>query len=405
MRRYVYRAMREPGVVISGEIDGDNPQAATSILLSRGYHVLDIVDAQSKGAVHLRETGGLWWRTRKRDVVDFSRDLSTLLRAGLSLSQSLDRIRTRSAKPVWAMITGGIQARLEDGLTFSNALRAYPAVFDEMYVNLIGSGEEAGNLVEVLERLAQVGEHRLELQSRVKLALVYPGAMLLMGLITVTLLMVLVVPIFVDVFRQAGQELPWPTLILITISEFVGGWWWALLGGVVAGLYPAGLFVKSPAGREVLGFVSLRLPLFGKLIRQMQVSAFARTLGVLIGNGITVLSAMGITAKTLSNTQYQNAVRGMVPAIREGSGLGKLLAASPLFPAAAADTIVIGEESGALSERLLQLADENERDVERQLKVLMALLEPGMIVFVGALVGFIVLAVILPVFDLGGTVQ
>jgi type II secretory pathway component PulF len=245
----------------------------------------------------------------------------------------------------------------------------------------------------------------MELQGRVKMALVYPCAMLAVGFATVVLLVTLVVPMFVKVFQESGQTLPLPTRMLVVISDFVAAWWWAILPGLGVAIFSLARYISSPSGKALMSRVLIRLPLFGGVFRKTEIASFGRTLGILLGNGIPIMQALQVTSTTLKNLVYGEAIMQMGPPIRDGASLSKTFEKHPLFPPVVADMISVGEESGMLSEKLIQLADEYEREVERELKVVMTLLEPLMILLVGVVVGFIVMAIILPVFALGDTLQ
>jgi len=406
MATFVYEAMREPGEVIKGELDAEDANAAASSLVARGYHVIRVNDANALAGRRVRLRLGIWGGLKRRDLVRFTRDTASLLRAGLPLSQALVTLRNRAAaKSAWRAVLGGLRARLEDGQTFSQALAAYPSIFDAMYVNLVRAGEESGKLIEVLTRLSDLGEKRDEIQARVKMALVYPAVMLVVGFVTVFVMVSFVVPMFMDVFQETGQTLPLITRMLVAISHFMAQWWPAVLGGVCGAVFVAGRYIKTRAGRRQADALLLNSPLIGRVMRQYEIGAFARTLGTLLGSGIPVVSALNITASTLRNTRYSEAVRQMAVEVREGGLVSASVAACPLFPESVANVLGVGEQTGDLAGACHQLADENERDIDREVKVMMTLMEPLMIVLMGLVVGFIVIAMLLPIFSLGDAIQ
>jgi type II secretory pathway component PulF len=405
MAIFAYEVVREPGDTIHGEIEADDERAAAAGLMARGYHILHIEDAEARSAHRLRLGWGLMGGLKRRDLVRFTRELSALLNAGMPLSQCLNHVREQAIDDGWRDLAGGIRARLEDGQTFSGALAGYPLVFDSMFVNLVRAGEEGGELPEVLARLAQLYETREELRSRVKMALVYPCVMLGLGLVTVLVLMTFVVPMFTDVFRETGQALPTPTLMLVSISGFMEMWWWAIVLSIGAGGYFATQFLSTPQGKQALSRFTLRVPHVSTLVRFAEAANFARTLGTLLNNGVPMVQALGVTGDTLRNTVCQDAVGELEAAVRDGMPLSNCLAQHSVFPPILSSVAGVGEESGTLPASLLQAADELERQVDRQVKVLMTLIEPAMIVFVGIVVGFIVLAMLLPVFSLGDTID
>jgi len=405
MATFVYEAMREPGEVIKGELDAEDATAAASSLIVRGYHVIRVTDANALAGRRVRLRLGMWGGLKRRDLVRFTRDTSSLLRAGLPLSQALVTLRNRAGKSGWRAVLGGLRARLEDGQTFSQALAAYPNIFDAMYVNLVRAGEESGKLIEVLTRLADLGEKRDEIQARVKMAMVYPAVMLVVGIATVFVMVSFVVPMFMDVFEETGQTLPLVTRMLVGVSRFMAKWWPAVIGGACLGVFLAGRYVKTRAGRRLVDGLVLRAPLVGRVLRQYEIGAFARTLGTLLGSGIPVVSALNITASTLRNTRYSEAVRAMVAEVREGGLVSACVGACALFPESVSNVLAVGEQTGDIAGAFHQLADENERDIDREVKVMMTLMEPLMIVLMGLVVGFIVIAMLLPIFSLGDAIQ
>jgi type II secretory pathway component PulF len=400
---YAYEAIREPGEVLRGELEAADPLLASAALLRRGYHVLSLKDTATTRhrPARLGGLGGL----RQRDFVRFTRDLASLLKAGLPLASALRTLREREPAPAWQGIFTGLRVRLEDGQTFSHALQAYPMVFDAVYVNLIRAGEEGGNLPEILLRLAAFAGQREEIHTRTRMAVVYPAVLLLLGLVAVVMMMTLVVPRFTEVLQETGQALPWPTAVLIALSGFFSTWWWALLPASIAAGLALRHAMRSATGKTVRDKALIRLPLFGDLVKKNQAGLFARTLGALLENGVPLVQALQITAGTQGNVLYQEAVRGLVKQVRDGQVLSRALERCPLFVRAMPSIIAVAEQSGNLPGALHQIADEQEQDTARHVRLLLTLLEPAMIVFVGALVGFIVLAMLLPIFSLGDSLQ
>jgi len=401
MPLFAYTAMRSPEDTIDGEIEAVDVRSAADALLSKGYHVLTVKDVDSSTGNRKKLHYGFFGGIRRRDQVQFTRDLASLLKAGLPLAQSLSKLRTRAKASSWAGIAAGLQAQLEDGATLSQALGAYPSLFDTMYVNLVRAGEEGGTLAAILKRLAIIGEQRDEIRSKVRMAMIYPAAMLSLGVVTVIVLLTFVVPMFTEIFTDSGQTLPLPTLILMELSAFLQTWWWVVLTTSSVSGYFLLQYNRSQKGREQLGAFALVIPKLGAVVRLAEVASFTRTMGTLLGNGIPVVQALEITADSLTNVAFRKEVRAMCDTIHDGERLSVALENAVHFPDLVASVSSVGEESGTLSESLLQVADDYERDLEREIKVFMTLLEPALIVAVGAVVGFIVIAIILPIFQLG----
>lgn len=405
MKTFVYEAIREPGQKVTGEVDAEELSAAATALVARGYHVLHLEDADASSGSDPSLRFGLFTGFKRRDLVRFSRDLSSLLRAGLPLVQSLGKLRARESRKGWRGVFAGIQAALEDGATFSQSLSQLPQLFDAMYINLIRAGEEGGTLADTLQRLADVSEHRDELRSKVSLALVYPLIMLGVGTATVAILLTLVVPMFTQVFQEMNQTLPLPTRMLVNASSVMKAWWWLILP--VAALVAMGVlrFAKTPTGARIRDALVLRLPRLGKAVSMAEIGAFARTLGMLLSNGVAVVRALEVTAATLRNHYFRVEVERVQQLVRDGEALSRSLSETERFPDSLSSILAVGEESGTLADTLIQVADDCDRDLERELKILATLLEPAMIIVVGAVVGFIVAAIVLPIFDLGDLAQ
>ena len=402
---YQYKVIREPGQVTEGEFESSDSRSASATLLQRGYHILEIHDIEKRGRAGPRYRVGGLQGLRRRDLVRTTRDMASLLRAGLTLARALEKLHVRATNTRWKTLADGMRAKIVDGQTLSQALAAYPDVFDSMFVNLVRSGEESGRLADVLERLAELRENQEEIRSHVKMALVYPSIMLALGLATVFVLVTFIVPTFVEVFKDTGQSLPLPTSVLVSISGFLSSWWWLVLPCVGLGGFGLYRYLHTPHGLRLRGLLSLKLPLLGGLVQRGEVASFSRTLGTLLANGIPIVRALEIASRTLGNPVYGEAVAAMAAPVREGESLSKVLETSPLFPDMVASVVAVGEESGSVHISLDQVAAEYEREVQREVRVVMTLLEPAMIVFIGGIVGFIVMAMLLPIFELGESIR
>jgi general secretion pathway protein F len=405
MPKFVYEAVREPGSPLKGEIEADDVQSAATALLSRGYHVIRMEDVEGAAAKVLVPRLGGWSGLKRSEHVRITRDLASLIKAGLPLSHALASLGGRLANVGWKSVLSGLRARLEDGQSFSEGLASYPLVYDSMYINLVRAGEESGTLVETLERLARVGEQQEEIRSKVKMAMVYPAVMLIVGAVAVFVMLSFVVPMFTQVFEETNQALPLPTQILVGISDFLQTWWWAVLLGLPVLVSVIAQYLRIPSGKRLQDGLIVRLPVIGPLVGQTEEAAFSRTLGTLLGSGLPIVNSLNITSQTLRNTVFSDAVLAMAISVRDGESLSDSLERQPLFTDMMASIVSVGERSGDLSGSLHQIADEYERQIDRAVKVAMTLLEPAMIVLLGGVVGFIVLAMLLPIFSLGDTIQ
>lgn len=398
---FAYEALREPGQTVKGEIEAEEIDAATATLLDRGYHVLSIQDSETQSKRPLRLGMSLFGGLKLKDLVRFTRDCSRLLRAGLPLSEALRKLKNDADVKGWESVAGGLRASLEDGQSYSEALAKYPGVFNSLYVSLVRAGEEGGTLADVLERLADLAESREEMRAKARMAMVYPLVMLALGVVTVTVLLTVVVPMFNDVFQDTGQTLPAPTRMLIAMSSFLEAWWWVVVPLAALLAFAALRFSRSERGAKLRDNLALKLPVVNKVVIKSEIASFARTLGTLLQNGIPLIRALPITSATALNAAFRVDMLRMRDAIHDGASLSDSMGDSPLFPSMVPSVVSVGEESGSLSESLHQVAQDYEKEVERELKVLMTLLEPAMIILVGCVVGFIVMAIILPIFDLG----
>lgn len=401
---FLYEAMREPGETIKGEVEAEDENAAVTRLLNRGYHVLRIENAEDGNASRMRLHFGPFG-LKRRDLTRFTRRLGILLKSGLPLVQALSRMREHGAEGEWRTIAAGLQARLEDGQTLSGALEGYPQIFDTMYAQLVRAGEEGGTLPETLTRLAQTGERRDDLRSKVRMALVYPSAMLAMGAVTVFVLLAFVVPMFSDVFKETGQTLPLPTRILMNLSTFLQAWWWVVVPAIGGALLLLTNLAKQSQAKIMIDKILLTIPRLGSTLRAAELASFTRTLGTLLKNGIPIVNALFVTTDSIRNSVYREGSQSLERAVRDGAPLSEAMKSTNLYPDLVVASVGVGEESGTLDEALLQSADELDQEVEREMRVLMTLLEPVMIVFVGLIVGFIVMAMILPIFDLGAVIE
>lgn len=405
MANFTYEVLEKPGATVRGEVEAEDISAAASILISRGYHIVSLAGSDQVEGKKYRLGTGLGYTVKHRDLVRHTRDLASLLQAGFPLSQALATIRSRDTHTVWRSIWNSIRGHLEQGLSLSQAMEAFPGIFGPMYTSLVRAGEESGKLADVLKRLANVGDQQDELRGRVKMAMVYPAVMLFVGIVTVFVMVTFVVPMFIGVFEETGQTLPLPTRILVLISNTTSSWWTLIVPGLACLVWAGLRFSKSPQGKHYVSVASLHIPLIRRLVRQSQLAAFARTLSTLLSSGVSMLSALRITAATLENAAYRQVVENMVVAVREGESLSGFLQKTPLFPPMVASIVSVGERTGDLCGALEQIAQENEKDLDREVKVFMTLLEPMMIILMGAVVGFIVLAMLLPIFRLGDAIQ
>jgi type II secretory pathway component PulF len=338
-------------------------------------------------------------------IAYMTRQLADLLGGGLPLLGALTLLAKQTEHRPLQQVIDSLSASVRDGQSLSAAMAHHPGVFSTLYINMVKAGEVGGGLEAVLVRLADLGEADAELRGRVVNALVYPAVVLGIGLITVGVLLVYVIPKITGIFAESGQLLPLPTRILLTISNTVTQWWWALLLGVSAVVWLTRQWRLDPHGRQALDQFVLRLPLVGTLSRKLETARFTRNLGVMVGQGVPVLQALEIGSHNVSNVVIQRALRQVQEAVRDGASIASALSASGQFPVFVSNMVAVGEESGTVDAALLKVAVAYEREVDRTMRTLTTVLEPLLIVVVGLIVMFIVISMLLPIFNIGLVAQ
>lgn len=407
MPTYKYRAKKGPVDIVEGKIDALSEKSAVEKLSQSGFLPVRIeLDLQAKvapqaaaiskpqGAPAARK------RVKSREVTVLSRELASLLKSGVPILKALDIISEQSGHSGLKDILSGIRNDIKEGAAFSSALLKYPAMFSPVYIALIRSGEDGGSLPQALLRIAEYRVRQEEMFSRLRMALAYPLFMAAVGIATVAFMLTYVMPRLAGLFVNTGQKLPLPTQILISVSSGLRqrGFWIILALSIFALIAKRQL--KTAPGRLFLSSFSLRLPLLGKFILKAELARFSRTLELLIKNGITILKALDIAIPVLSNDIIKNQLKKSVKDLQAGGSFGRSLKNQKLFPLFMSNLIAVGEESGRLSDSLQEIADSCERDTDEQMRVMSSLLEPLMILIIGSVVGFIVVAMLLPIFEI-----
>ncbi len=337
-----------------------------------------------------------------KEMSIFTRQLSTMIDAGLPLVQSLEILATQQDNKTFQKTLTGVRTQVESGSTLANALRQYPKVFDDLYTNMVEAGEAGGILDNVLQRLAVYIEKNVKLKAAVKSALIYPTAVVSIMMLIVFALMKWVVPVFVKLFLDLGVNLPLPTRIVMNISFAVQTFWW-LMGLVLIGLiFAVRAYYATPGGRYLIDSLMLRIPLIGILLRKIATARFCRTLGTLLSSGVPILDGLTITARTSGNAVIEKALLAVRKAVEEGRTLVDPLKSSGVFPTMVSQMIGVGEQTGALDAMLSKIADFYEEEVDTAVKDLLTAMEPIILVMIGVVVGGIVISLYLPLFDLIG---
>jgi type IV pilus assembly protein PilC len=342
---------------------------------------------------------------KTRDVVIFTRQFSTMINSGLPLVQALTILAEQTDNKALAEVTRKVVFDVESGNTVADALSKHPRAFTNLYVNMVAAGEAGGILDTILLRLATFLEKNDALVRKVKGAMIYPAVIMSVAAIAVVVLLIFVIPVFAGMFASAGQALPLPTRIVIGASGFLRSYWWIIGAIVITGGYMGKKYYATPNGKLVIDRFMLRMPVLGDVLRKSAVSRFTRTLGTLISSGVSILEGLEITAKTAGNRVIQDAIMQSRSSIAGGDTIAQPLQKSKVFPPMVISMIAVGEQTGGLDEMLSKIADFYDEEVDAAVSNLLSLLEPIMIVFLGVVVGGMVVAMYLPIFDMVNAVQ
>ena len=401
MRTFFYKARDSAKRMVEGSLEAETEQEALAKLSQIGYFPLSIQREESvvQGQAAARSTR-LWTRIRRRDVTFFSRQLADLLESGLTIMRALAVLREETDNPRLQAILSDLALQVGDGTSLSDALALHPRIFSPLYVSLVRSGEVGGMLGDVLTRLADFAEKEDDLRVRVRSALAYPALILLVGTGTIAVLLIVVIPKLVSLFEDVGQILPLPTRILIEVSGWLTSYWWLALLPVVPGVFLAKRGGLSPGARLALDRAQLRLPIWGPLIKKVEIARFARSLGTLLSHGVPILRAMQVVAQATGSELLRRELQDIGEQLKGGASLSQGMRRRGVFPPLATHMVAVGEEAGTIDRSLLKIAETYEREADRAMKLMTSLLEPVMILVMGSLVGFIVISMLLPIFQI-----
>jgi len=343
-------------------------------------------------------------KVKQRSIAVFTRQLATMIDAGLPLVQSLEILSSQQESKLFKNIIREIREDVEGGSTFAGALKKHPATFDELYTNLVVAGEEGGILDNILTRLANYIEKSEALKKKVKSALIYPATIVGVAVIVVIILMIFVIPVFETMFKQAGQSLPLPTLIVLTMSKLIKKYVIIFIPALVLLFYLGKKYYRTQNGRAVIDRLLLKLPVFGPLFRKIAVARFSRTLGTLVSSGVPILDGLTIVSRTSGNRTIETAILDARASIREGETIAEPLNRSKIFPPMVIQMISVGESTGALDSMLSKIADFYEEEVDIAVSNLTSLLEPFLMIFLGVVIGGVVISMYLPIFNMASAV-
>ncbi len=400
MPKFEYTARNAQNQILKGTIDAPNKDEAAKQIKQKKLIMVSLNEPPKGIKLSFGGSG-----VPTRDVVIFTRQFSTMINAGLPLVQSLTVLAEQTENKVLSDTTRAVVYDVESGATLADAFGKHPKVFSELYVNMVAAGEAGGILDTILGRLAVFLEKNDALVRKVKGAMVYPSVIFSVAAIAISVLLIFVIPVFEKMFASVNLELPLPTKVVVNLSRFLIGYWWALGLGGVGAWFGLKQYNATPNGKKNIDTILLKLPVIGDVIRKSAVSRFTRTLGTLISSGVSILDGLEITAKTAGNRVIHDAVMASRASIAGGETIAAPLKESKVFPPMVTSMISIGEQTGGLDEMLSKIADFYDEEVDVAVGTLLSLMEPVMIVVLGVVVGGMVVAMYLPIFDMINTVQ
>lgn len=395
MSTYVFKAMDITGAKATGEVEADSKQVVADQLKTRGLIVLDIADKHASKEINIK----FFNRTKPADLTIMTRQLSTMVNSGMTILRSLYVLETQTENEQLQDVITGVRKDVEAGLPLSDAMERHPDTFNPLYVAMTRAGETGGMLDSALIRVADQLEAEDSLRRQVKAAMAYP--MVVMGFAVAVLIgmVAFLVPVFVGVFKQFGGDLPPITKLTVGMSNFVTGYWYLMILGTAAIVYAFRKWKKSERGRAQWDAFRLRIPMkIGDIVQKIALARWSRTLSALVTAGVPLLQALDITSKTAGNHVIEVAMDNVIESVKNGGTIAEPLKQSPVFPGMVSHMIGVGEETGALDTMLSKIADFYEDQVNASVKQLTSILEPVMIVVVGAMVGFIVISMYMPLF-------
>ncbi len=406
---YEYRALNQSGKQVKGIVEAESKGAAHRKIKAQGSYPVDISETggQPSGGKPVLNLGALspTPRIRQQEIHVATRQLATLLNAGVPLVSALGGLIDQTANQGLKKILAQIKDSVNEGNSLTSSLARHPKLFSKIYVNMVRAGEASGSLDIVLERLAEFGESQQAMRSRIKAALIYPLFMAVVGTVVLFILITFIVPSITQVFDDMQQTLPLPTLMLISVSSFLRRFWWLVIIGVIAFGAGVKIYVNTAAGRLVRDRLLLSLPLIGPLNRRIAAARFGRTLASLLRSGVPMITSLQIVKNILNNVVLAGVIDVAADELEKGKNLSGVLKRSRWFSPMLTQMIAVGEQSGALEEMLEKVADSYEREIESKIMALTSMIEPVMILVMGLAVSFIVISILLPIFEMNQLIR
>lgn len=385
------------GTIESGEMTAGTKEEVVALLRRRNITATIVTEKAKKAGFKLAFGG----KVKDKDIVVFTRQFATMIDAGLPLVQALDILSTQVENKTLSKALSQVKTDVESGATYADALRKHPRIFSELYVNMVAAGEAGGILDTILNRLAGYIEKAMKLKKKVKSAMVYPAVVTTIAVLVIAVIMIFVVPTFAKMFAQLGGTLPLPTRMIINLSNFIAGIGGLLVAGTIVAVVVFIVQVRrTEKGKHIMDKILLKFPIFGTLLNKVAVAKFTRTLGTLVSSGVPILDGLEITAKTSGNKVIEYAIMDVRKGVVGGKTLAEPITKAKVFPPMVTHMIAVGESTGALDAMLSKIADFYDDEVDATVANLTAMMEPMLMVFLGGTVGFIVVAMYLPIFKL-----
>lgn len=402
MAKFVFEAKDPRGRMFRGELEAPDEAQARVKLRAQRLVPVKLAKAEQQVAT-AKKIGGRG--VPLKDLQVFTRQLSTLLASGIPILQSLEVLSQSARSPALQIALKEMALEINRGRRFGEAMAEHPRVFDRFYVNMVKAGEESGNIDQILNRLAVYIEKAAKISSKVKGAMVYPVAILIVAALVVSGLLIFIIPKFEALFASSGQELPGLTKMVVDASKILIKYWWLIIGGTVGGVFLGMNYYRSPEGKKTIDSVAIDIPVIGDLIVKAAIARFTRTLSTLLGSGVNIMEALDIASKVVGNHVIESSLLRAREAISEGKSLTVPLAKEKYIPNMVTQMIGVGEQTGAIDQMLAKVADFYEDEVDNAVSAVTSLMEPLMMVFLGGIVAVIVVAMYLPIFNMAGSVK
>ena len=402
MAFFRYKAVTPDGKVVEGTLEASDQEAVLARLQEQGQLPIKVFSGEDTGGLLSREIRLPWQRKKvpQKDLLIFTQELSTLVKAGLTLDRSLSVLSDLTENVYLAEVVGELLREIKGGKALSEALSTYPQVFPKVYVNMVRAGEVGGALDQILERLEEYLEGADELRSYLISSMIYPCILVVVAIGSIIIMMTVVIPQFADIFENAGAPVPLPMMVLLVLSGFLTGFWWLILLVIGGGAYWIYSRLKTEEGRLNWDRQLLKLPVVGSVLQKLEVSRFSRTLGTLLQSSVPLIQSINLVKEIVENQAIASTMESIKSGVKKGEGLTRPIRKAEIFPPFALHLLAVGEETGRLDDMLLQIADSYDRDLKRSLQRLVALLEPAIILVMGLIIGVMVVSMLYSIFSI-----